>query len=428
MNIYKVSFISSIETVVKLVAGFVILKLLAFYAGPEGVAKFGQFQNFLTIIIVFIAGSFVTGLVRFISENSNAKKQVSLNKLSNTDYIRGAFSFGFLASSLISIVLILAAHSLSRYIFDTDEFATIFYILAPSLFFIVIYQVYVAYLNGARKIKEMILIKLISSLTLLFIGAALVYLYGLYGSLVGLMSMQFVAGVFAVKVLWSLPSFSWEWFKLDFNKKVQFDLSSYWLMSLMSLISSALVLMLIRKHIAIEDSWASAGLWEAMWKISELSMLLVTTSLAVYYVPMLSKAHTNLEQISLLIKVITLGLAIACTISGGIYVLREFVISTLFSKDFLDIAGVIKFQLMGGILRIIGWVIGFHMLIKARPTVFIMSELIFGLTFYVLSISLFDTYGILGLTYAFLANNILFLLAGLVYLTMYFKQGIFANG
>ena len=97
MNIYKVSFISSIETVVKLVAGFVILKLLAFYAGPEGVAKFGQFQNFLTIIIVFIAGSFVTGLVRFISENSNAKKQVSLNKLSNTDYIRGAFSFGFLA-------------------------------------------------------------------------------------------------------------------------------------------------------------------------------------------------------------------------------------------------------------------------------------------------------------------------------------------
>lgn len=427
MNIYKVSFISSIETAIKLLAGFVILKLLAFYTGPEGVAKFGQFQNFLTIIIVFISGGFVTGLVRFISENSNAKKQASLNKESNTDYIRGAFSFGFLASSLISIVLILAAHNLSLYIFGTNEFTTIFYILAPALFFIVIYQVSVAYLNGARKIKEMILIKLISSLSLLFVGAVLIYLYGLYGSLVGLIYMQFVAAVFAVKVLWSLPSFSWEWFKLDLNKKVQFDLSSYWLMSLMSLISSALVLMLIRKHIAIEDSWASAGLWEAMWKISELSMLLVTTALTVYYVPMLSKAQTNLEQTSLLVKVITLGLAIACTISGVIYVLREFVISTLFSKDFLDIAGVIKLQLVGGILRIVGWVIGFHMLIKARPTVFIMTELIFGMTLYLLSISLFDTYGILGLTYAFLANNLMFLFAGTVYLIMYFKKGMLSN-
>lgn len=428
MNIYKVSFISSIETGIKLVAGFVVLKLLAFHAGPEGVGKFGQFQNFLTIITVLISGGFVTGLVRFVSENSSGESLIVPIKLDAIDYIRGAFTFGFLASSLIFIVLVSAAHNLSLYIFDTDEFAAIFYILAPSLFFIVIYQVSIAYLNGARKIKEMIIVKLISSLSLLFIGAVLIYLYGLYGSLVGLMCMQVIAGVFAIKVLWSLPSFSWGWFKINFNKKIQLDLSSYWLMSLMSLISSALVLMLIRKHIVIEHDWASAGLWEAMWKISEMSMLLVTTALAVYYVPMLSKARTHLEQISLLVKVITLGLVVASIISMGIYILREFVISILFSKDFLDIADVIKFQLVGGILRIVGWVIGFHMLIKARPTVFIMSELIFGLTFYLLSISFFDAYGILGLAYAFLANNLLFLLAGSIYLTMYFKKGMFANG
>ena len=428
MNIYKVTFISSIETAVKLLASVIVLKLLAFYTGPEGVAKFGQFQNFLTIITVFVSGGFATSLVRFISENSNATDELSINKLSNIDYVRGAFNFGFLASILICIVLIFSAHNLSLYIFDTDEFKTIFYLLAPSLFFIVVYQVSIAYLNGLRKIKEMIIIKLFSSLSLLFVGTVLVYLYGLYGSLVGLMCMQFASGVFAVKVLWSLRSFSRESFRLDFNKIVQFNLSSYWIMSLMSLISSALVLMLIRKYIVVEDGWFSAGLWEAMWRISELSMLLVTTALTVYYVPMLSKAHTKFEQISLLIKVITLGLVIACIISVAIYVLREFIISALFSKDFLGVAKIIKLQLIGGVLRIVGWVIGFHMLIKARPVVFIMTELIFGLTFYLLSILLFDSYGTLGLAYAFLANNILFLFVGGGYLTMYFKKGWLANG
>lgn len=428
MNIYKVSFISSIETTIKLVTGFIVLKLLAFYSGPEGVGKFGQFQSFLTIITVLISGGFVTGLVRFVSESSNIQQATCQRELSNIDYIRGAFSFGFFVSNISVLVLLLAAYDLSIYIFGTNEYVAIFYLLAPSLFFIVIYQVAISYLNGVRKIKEMVTIKLVSSLVLLFIGALLIYLYGLYGSLIGLLAMQLLAGLFAIKVLRSLPSFSWHWFKPSFNRKVQLNLSSYWLMSLMSLISSALVIMLIRKHIVAEDSWASAGIWDAMWKISELSMLLVTTALTVYYVPMLSKATSHKEQLSLLIKVIALGLVVATSISIMIYILREFVVSTLFSMAFIEVAELIKFQLVASVTRIVGWVIGFHMLIKARPAVFLISELIFGLTFYFLSISLFDIYGMLGLTYAFLANNILFLLVGAIYLTMYFKKGMFANG
>lgn len=428
MNIYKVSIISGIETVIKLVAGFLVLKMLAFNAGPEGVGKFGQFQNFLSIIVVLVSGGFVTGLVRFVSEEANRDELAGVEHVPSTDYIKGAFTFGFFASTLICVFLILAAENLSLYIFDSNGFEVIFYLLAPGLFLIVIYQVSIAYLNGVRLIRAMVYIKLVASFSLLIIGVGLIYFYGLYGGLVGLMCMQMVGGAFAIKVFLSLPSFSWEWLKPCFNKKIQSDLSSYWLMSLMSLISTALVMMLIRKHVVLEGSWVIAGLWEATSKLSELSLLVVTTALTVYYVPMLSKSSAGVEQISLLLKVTLLALVAAVIISGVVYFFREFFIVTLFSEQFLSISEVVKFQLVGGLFKIVGWVIGFHMLIKSKPAVFIMAELVFGLILYVLSIFLFDLYGLLGLTYAFLANNVLFCLFGATYLSFYFKEGSFVNG
>lgn len=428
MNIYKTSFISSVETAIKLISGFVLLKLLALHAGPEGVGKFGQFQNFLTIIIMVISGGFVTGLVRFISESLTIKNPSEYSDFSPDDYMAGAFSFGYLASALVSLLLITTSHELSIYIFGTEKFTAIFYLLAASLGFIVIYQIAVAYLNGARKIKELIVIKIISSLSLVFIGSTLIYFNGLVGSLIGLISMQVVAGMFALKVICSLPNFRLKWFKPTFNNRIQLRFSTYWFMSLISLISSALVLILIRTHIVSSESWSAAGLWDAMWKVSELSLLLVTTALVVYYVPMLSSAESQNDQLVLLYKVTVFALISASVISIIIYNLREFVIRFLFSSDFLTIAYVVKFQLIGSVIRIVGWVIGFHMLIKANPKIFIMSELVFGLTFYLLSISLFDVYGILGLSYAFLLNNVSFLLVGLAYLWLYFRKGMFANG
>lgn len=428
MNIMKVSFASSFETAIKLISGFLVLKFLAITAGPAGVGKFGQFQNFLTIVTVLVSGSFVTGLVRFISESSDKVSTKSAPNEEHIRYMSGAITFGVLVSLILTITLYLLADTLSIYVFNTDEFETVFYLVGPSLFFIVAYQVSVAYLNGIREIKALILVKLVASLSLLIVGSALIYCYGLYGSLVGLILMQTLAGIFSIKVLLALPSFSWQWFKLGLNKRVQLNLSPYWLMSLTSLISSAVVMVLIRKHIAIENSWVTAGLWDALWKISELSMLLVTTALTVYYVPMLSRADTVKQQITLLLNVSILGVFMASLISLVLYLMRELVVTLLFSDSFISISEIMGFQLIGAVLRIVGWVIGFHMIIKSKPRYFIFAEIVFGGTFYVLSLLFFNEYGVVGLTYAFVINNLMFLFVGGVYLLTYFKRFEVVNG
>ena len=418
MDILKVSFISAIETIIKLFSGLVVLKVLAIYTGPEGVAKFGQFQNFLTIAIVIVSGGVVTGLVKYVSkENTTANK--SFNCI---EYVRGALSFGFISTLILLMILFIYSDSIIFYIFGNSEYIFILYMMPIVLFFVVLYQVSVAYFNGVRKIRKMITIKIASSLSLLMVGPILIMQFGLYGGLIGLMSMQFVGGMVAIKLISAEMGSSWNWFRPKFDKKIQFDLGSYWVMSIFSLISTALVMILIRNYIVNEEGWEVAGLWEAVWKLSELSLLLVTTALSVYYVPKLSITNLYKDQLSLLSKVTMLAIILTISISLFIYILQDLIVVMIFSEDFLSVTEILKYQLIGGVGKIIGWVVGFHLLVKSSPYIYILVELTFGVIFYFLSVFLFDYYGLLGLTYAFLINSLLFLLFSVGYLKIYFYR------
>jgi len=420
MNIHSVTFFSAFETLIKLIAGFVVIKLLAYYSGPEAMAKFGQFQNFLTVITALVSGGFVTGLVKYVSECDVMEGRLS--KYKPLDYVNGALTFGLLISVVVAFVLIINAVYLSRYVFSSNEYEEFFYFLPLTLVFIVVYQIVIAYFNGMRMIKKMIVVKLSSSLFLLFSGAFLVYFWGLDGGLISISTMQVFGGGVAIFFIYKTNSFSWFFLKLGFVKKIQYDLLSFWFMSFVTLMSAPMVLFFIRMHIIEQSGWVTAGLWEAVWKITELSLLLVTTALTVYYVPMLSKTSEQSEQITLVFRIMKLALAASLLISLTVYMLKNLVVITLFSKDFLEIINVMKYQLIGGVIRVMGWVIGYHMLIKAKPVLFIFVELVFGVSLFFISVSLFDHYGLIGLSYAFMINNAIYLLFGLLYLKVYFDR------
>ena len=59
MTLIKTSLLSAISTLIRIISGFIITKVIAIYAGPSGVALVGQLQNFImTIRLVFLKRSF----------------------------------------------------------------------------------------------------------------------------------------------------------------------------------------------------------------------------------------------------------------------------------------------------------------------------------------------------------------------------------
>jgi PST family polysaccharide transporter len=258
---------------------------------------------------------------------------------------------------------------------------------------------------------------------LLIFSLIFVRLYGVYGGLVALVVMQSIGSLLAVLLISKVKDFHWRWLTPRFDFLIFKEFFPYWLMSLITLISTPLALMLIRTHIAASSSWDVVGLWEASWKISELYLLVITTALTTYYVPKLSQAMDRLAEHKTVVEVLTWGVIAAACLAIGVYYFRQFIVTLLFSDSFSSVNNLLCFQLLGSVIKIAAWVFAFHMLVTGKTKLFLISELVFGSSFYLLSRLFFDYFGLIGLSYAYFLNYILYLIFCFVYYRQQYSGG-----
>lgn len=62
--------------------------------------------------------------------------------------------------------------------------------------------------------------------------------------------------------------------------------------------------------------------------------------------------------------------------SSTIYILRGFIIELLFSKEFIQMEILFKWQLFGDILKIISWLFSYVLIAKAKAKLFIITEIL----------------------------------------------------
>ena len=78
--------------------------------------------------------------------------------------------------------------------------------------------------------------------------------------------------------------------------------------------------------------------------------------------------------------------------------------STLFTEEFSFMADLFGWQLIGDVLKIGSWILGFVMIGRGMVRWFILTEIVFGASWVGLVWLLSDVYGILGATMAFACN------------------------
>ena len=69
MNLLRTSLLSAVQTGVKILAGFVLVKVVALTSGPIGVAQLGQFQNVVGLVVMLSGGMFYTGATKLIAQH-----------------------------------------------------------------------------------------------------------------------------------------------------------------------------------------------------------------------------------------------------------------------------------------------------------------------------------------------------------------------
>jgi PST family polysaccharide transporter len=167
--------------------------------------------------------------------------------------------------------------------------------------------------------------------------------------------------------------------------------------------------LIVRNYIGENLSWDDAGYWQGIWYISSMYLMVVTTSLSVYYLPRLSEIQDNSELKKEVFNGYKIIIPIVIVMALLIFLLKEYIILIAFNDKFMPMIELFKWQLIGDVIKIASWLLGMLMLAKAMTKVFIITEILFSINFILLSIFFINHFGLVGITYAYSLNYLLYL-------------------
>lgn len=397
MNLLQTSVLNGVAVLIKTIILFVLNKILAVYLGPTGYAALGQFQNFIQMVTTFAGSAINTAVIKYTAEyHEDESKQRAIWKT--------AGSIVFVFSLMFAFLILIFQRQLSLYIFHTLEYQTVFVWFAVFLLFFNFNTLFLAILNGKKEILKLVLANIAGSLFALIVTSILAIKLHLYGALIALSIYQSIAFIVTLFLCYRA-----DWFKFSslFGKidlEITKKFSSFIWMALVSAICVPLSQMLIRAYLSQEFGLAYAGYWEAMIRLSTVYLMVVTTTLGVYYLPRLSE----LKMIDEIKKEVYLGykFLFPLAVAGGvvIFVLRDWIIKVLFSPSFAPMQSLFFWQMMGDALKIGSWILAYLMLSKAMTKLYISTEIIFTLSLIALTYVCTQLFGFEGVSIAHLIN------------------------
>lgn len=401
MTLIKTSLLNGIAVIIKMVTLLGLNKVLAIYIGPTGYAALGQFQNAMQMITTLASGAINTGVTKYTAEyHQDEAKQHAVWRTAGTISLVG--------SLIIAIVLIAFNRHLAGWFLKDDELGSVFIWVAATLTFFVFNTLLLSILNGKKEIRRYVTANIAGSLFSLIVTSILAIKLGLYGALVALAVYQSLTFV----VTWVL-TYKASWFKFRhllgrIDKQVARNLGKFTLMAITSAVCVPLSHILIRNHLGVTFGWEVAGYWEAMWRLSTAYLMVITTTLAVYYLPKLSALQDMAEIKREILQGYSVILPVAAVLGFSIYMFREFIVLALFTDDFSGMEALFGWQVIGDTLKVGSWILTYLVLSKAMMKLFVLTEIGFALFFYFLTCAFTSEFGLEGVAIAHAANYLIY--------------------
>ena len=401
MTLIKTSLLNSIAVIIKMLTQLGINKILAIYVGPSGYAALGQFQNAVQMITTFGSGAINTGVIKYTAEYHD--DEAGQNRVWQT-----AGSIALVSSLVVSLLIVLFNRQLALWFLKDEIYGGVFLCFAATLVLFVFNALLLAILNGKKEISLYVMANIAGSLFALVITALLTVNWGLYGALVALAVFQSVACLVTLSLCYRARWFKFSYLVGKIDREIARNLGKYTLMALTSALCVPLSHILVRNYLGETLGWDAAGYWEAMWRLSAAYLMLVTTIFSVYYLPRLSELKEPSEIKQEIIQGYKIIFPVAILGGLAVYLMRDFIIGLLFTQDFAPMRILFAWQLFGDTLKIGSWMFSYLMLGKAMFRLFIFSEIVFSVGFFVLTYLFVSQIGLEGVAIAHAINYILY--------------------
>ena len=402
MNIVRAGFYSAIATGARLLAALVVIKLVAWFAGPEGVGKLGQFTSLMSLLAVLAGGGISAGIVKYVAEYRHDPQRLAR-------LLAAALWYALCASVLMGCLALLFSRQLAQWLLDDPRYAGLIRVLAVAQLGIALVNYILAVINGFMDVRRLALIQVLGSLLSIVMVIWLARWLHLYGALLALIVSQLLWLAVGLPAWWRSPYFQRSMLRLRFDREMTLRLAAFSVMTLTAALVSPLVNIAVRDHLAVRLGWEQVGYWQAVSKVSDAYLLFLTAAINIYYLPKLAAIQERAALVAELRNAYRYVLPAVVALAAAVYVLRGWVTRVLFSADFAPANALYGPQLVGDVIKVASFILSYVMLAKAMTRLFVISECVFAASYLALVYVFTAHFGLVGAMYAFAANYLAYL-------------------
>jgi len=396
-----------LSSIMVVALGALRYKFVAVEVGAAGVGLLGILTSAANFgVILFSLGMNTSGVQATAAAFADAAKfrRVRSALLIGSSWLGG----------IGGIIVVVLGLTIGGLILPDDADPTLIAALGVALGAMVISGAQLALLNGMGRVKSLAICNTFGAL----IGTAVT---------IGALQVSGQAGVIAALAAAPVATLACStWFVFRVSTRESGPSFGEWRPELRGLLTLGGVVMfgllltsgtqlVVRVWLEQEQGLTAAGHFQAAWTITSMYLGFVLTALAVEYYPRISAQIENLVTLN---KSVDAQVRIALLLGGPVLlwmiVLSPFVLHLLYAAEFQAATGILRFQLFGDILKIVGWAVAFLLLARKARGAFFIGELSFNACYLAIALPLAAEGGLDGLGVAYIGAYAVYVVVVLI--------------
>lgn len=366
----KSSFMIGGSSLINIVVGLLRMKVVAMLLGPGGIGLIGLLGNLMS------AGANLSALGL---GNSGTRQIAEANAKGGVEGLVVARKALFACSLALALVgggaFFVLSPFLAKFILDDASLSSAVGWLSLGLSLTVMVGSQKALLTGLRRIGDVAKIAVASSVVSALVGISALYLWGKDGIVLFIISTPLVGFLISYSYVARLPKISGLVAKISAISSQSSALIrlgfSFMVASLSVLLGQLAVRSIVQHELGIE----SLGYFQAAWSISMTYIGFVLAAMGTDYFPRLTSViHDHSAARNMVNDQAEIAILLAGPVLLAMLALTPWVIRILYTSDFLVASSVLRWQILGDVLKILCWPMGFVIVASGKGRLFMMKE------------------------------------------------------
>lgn len=349
------------QAVIKLLFSVVTLKVVAYYAGPSGMAVLGQLQSFLQMAGAGASSMTSTGVVKLISEGKQKEDKVLIS----------SFLLLVMYTGVVFLIFLFFARFISRFFLDGEWFVALM-VLPFAAMSLGVNSLYISYYNGRQDYRRYFQYSIVLSCITAAASVLCAFYFERTGAVYSVVVAPIMAGLLLSIIFGSWAS-KWPALTLEEFKPLARSLLQFSLMAMGSAIVVYGGQIYLRHFIADNVSADAAGIWYSATRLSDIYIGIASVLFSTILLPRYSAISDRMLK-SEVLKMLGMAAIFALCMVCSVVFASGFIVRIIYGEAFDDASQILSLYVFGDALKAISWVFLYVLIAKQKTLLYLVYE------------------------------------------------------